>query len=417
MSRKSRNTVAIVGAGLAGAKTAEALRDRGYDGAIVLVGEEHHPPYERPALSKDYLIEGPLGEKVLVNAEDWYDEHEVDLLTGHPVTGLDIRDRRLSVHRSAAVRYDSLVLTTGAAPRRLRLPGADLAGVHHLRTVEDSTALYAALARRPRTVVIGGGWIGLEVAAAARSHGAEVTVLEQATVPMEHVLGTRMAGVLLRAHRDHGVDVRGGVQVTGLAHDGHDRVAAVALADGTMLAADIVVVGIGAQPRTELALQSGLEVSNGVVVDAGLRSSAPDIYAAGDVANAWHPTLGRHLRVEHWDNALHQPETVAASILGVDAPYDRLPYFFSDQYDLGLEYTGWVDPAVPHEVVVRGDEQSGRFMAFWVREGRVAAGMGVNEWGQVDAVQALIRSEARIEASLLADPDMPLDQLRAVLGT
>ncbi|MDF2143515.1 NAD(P)/FAD-dependent oxidoreductase [Knoellia sp. p5-6-4] len=408
----SRSTVAIVGAGLAGARTAEALRARGYDGDVVLVGEEPHPPYERPALSKSHLIDGPLGEKILVNAEDWYDEHEVELVTGHAVTGFDPRERRLSVAGTAEIRYRALVLTTGAGSRRLRLPGADLAGVHHLRTVEDSTALYAALGRRPRTVVIGGGWIGLEVAAAATSHGAEVTVLEQAPVPMEHVLGARMAGVLLRAHRDHGVDVRGGVHVTALRQGGRGRVAGVVLADGRSLDADVVVVGIGAEPRTELALQGGLEVSNGVVVDAGLRSSAPAIYAAGDVANAWHPTLHRRLRVEHWDNALHQPDTVAASILGVDSPYDRLPYFFSDQYDLGLEYTGWVDPAAAHEVVVRGDEESGRFMAFWVRDGAVAAGMGVNEWGQVDAVQALIRSGAVVDASLLADTDVPLEQLQ-----
>ncbi|MDF2092235.1 FAD-dependent oxidoreductase [Knoellia sp. 3-2P3] len=408
----SRSTVAIVGAGLAGARTAEALRARGYDGDVVLVGEEPHAPYERPALSKSHLIDGPLGEKILVNAEDWYDEHEVELVTGHTVTGFDPHERRLSVTGAAEIRYRALVLTTGAAPRRLRLPGAGLAGVHHLRTVEDSTALYATLARGPRTVVIGGGWIGLEVAAAARSHGAEVTVLEQAQVPMEHVLGARMAGVLLRAHRHHGVDVRGGVQVSALRQDGRGRVAGVVLGDGSSLDADVVVVGIGAEPRTELALQGGLEVSNGVVVDASLRSSAPDVYAAGDVANAWHPTLRRRLRVEHWDNALHQPDTVAASILGVDSPYGRLPYFFSDQYDLGLEYTGWVDAAAPHEVVIRGDEDSGRFMAFWVRDGAVAAGMGVNEWGQVDAVQALIRSGAVVDASLLVDPDVPLEQLQ-----
>jgi 3-phenylpropionate/trans-cinnamate dioxygenase ferredoxin reductase subunit len=411
----SRSTVAIVGAGLAGARTAEALRARGYDGDVVLVGQERHAPYERPALSKDYLIGGPLGEKILVNTEDWYDEHDVELVTGHTVTGFDPHERRLSVTGAAEIRYRALVLTTGSAPRRLRLPGADLAGVHYLRTVEDSTALYAALARGPRTVVIGGGWIGLEVAAAAQSHGAVVTVLEQAPVPMEHVLGARMAGVLLRAHRDHGVDVRGGVQVTALRQDGRGRVTGVVLGDGTSLDADVVVVGIGAQPRTELAAEGGLDVANGVVVDSQLRTSAPDVYAAGDVANAWHPTLGRRLRVEHWDNALHQPETVAASILGVDAPYDRLPYFFSDQYDLSLEYTGWVDPAAPHEVVARGDEDSGRFMAFWVRDGAVAAGMGVNEWGQVDAVQALIRSAAVVDASLLADPDVPLQQLQSAV--
>jgi 3-phenylpropionate/trans-cinnamate dioxygenase ferredoxin reductase subunit len=407
----SRSTVVIVGAGLAGGKTAEALRSRGHQGSIVLVGEEPHAPYERPALSKDYLIEGPGGDKILVNPEGWYAEHGVDLVTGRRVTGIDVRRRRVTLSAGNEIPYQSLVLTTGAAPRRLRIPGAELAGVHHLRTLEDSTALYAALARAPRTVVIGGGWIGLEVAAAARSHGAEVVVLEQASLPLERVLGPRVAGVLVRAHLDHGVDVRGGVQVTALTGDGHDRVTGVVLEDGSTLDADVVVVGVGAQPRTELAVAAGLEVSNGVVVDSGLRASAPGVYAAGDLANAWHPTLGRRLRVEHWDNALHQPEAVAASILGEHAPYDRLPYFFSDQYDLGLEYTGWVDPTVPHEVVLRGDEESGRFMAFWLRGGRVAAGMGVNEWGQVDDVQALIRSRAVVDTSALADPDVPLLQL------
>jgi 3-phenylpropionate/trans-cinnamate dioxygenase ferredoxin reductase subunit len=411
------NDVVVVGAGLAGAKTAEALRTGGFGGRIVLVGAEHHLPYERPALSKDGLIHGPVGETIRVHPEGWYADHGVELVTGHPVTDLDVRDRRVSLRGAGPLRYGSLVLATGAAPRRLRTEGSDLGGVHHLRTVEDSTALCAALARGPRTVVIGGGWIGLEVAAAARSHGAEVTVLERGPVPMERVLGTRMAGVLLRAHRDQGVDVRGGVEVRALLPDGRGRVAAVLLADGTVLEADVVVVGIGAEPRTELAQRAGLQVSNGVVVDAGLRSSAPDVYAAGDVANAWHPTLGRHLRVEHWDNALHQPESVAASILGVEARYDRLPYFFSDQYDLGLEYTGWVDPAAAHDVVVRGDEDSGRFLALWLRNRRVAAGMGVNEWGQMDAVQGLIRSGARLDVSLLSDPDVPLSDLDTSVPT
>lgn len=407
----SRSTVVIVGAGLAGGRTAEALRSRGHEGRIVLVGEEPHAPYERPALSKEFLIEGPVGDKILVNPEEWYAEHGVDLVTGRTVAAIDVRRRRVALSDASEVPYQSLVLVTGAAPRRLRLPGAELAGVHHLRTLEDSTALYAALARRPRTVVIGGGWIGLEVAAAARSHGAEVVVLEQAPLPLERVLGTEMAGVLVGSHRDHGVDVRGGAQVTALKGDGHNRVTAVVLGDGSTLDADVVVVGVGAQPRTELAVEAGLEVSNGIVVDSGLRTSAPGVYAAGDVANAWHPWLGRRLRVEHWDNALHQPETVAASILGEHAAYDRLPYFFSDQYDLGLEYTGWVDPTVPHEVVVRGDERSARFTAFWLKDGRVAAGMGVNEWGQVDDVQALIRSRAAVDVATLTDPDVPLQEL------
>ena len=413
----SASGVVIVGAGLAGAKTAEALRAAGYHGGIRLVGEERHLPYERPALSKEGLIDRPVGEKVRVHPEGWYADHEVELITDRPVTEVDVHARRVSLGGSAHLRFDSLVLTTGSAPRRLRMEGSDLAGVHQLRTVEDSTALYAALARGPRTVIIGGGWIGLEVAAAARSHGAEVTVLEQAPVPMERVLGARMAGVLLRAHRDRGVDVRGGVEVRALLPDGRSRVAAVLLGDGTVLEADVVVVGVGAQPRTELAQRAGLEVSNGIVVDAGLRSATPDVYAAGDVANAWHPFLRRRLRVEHWDNALHQPETVAASILGVDAAYDRLPYFFSDQYDLGLEYTGWVDSAAAHDVVVRGDEDSGRFMAFWLQDGRVAAGMGVNEWGQIDEVQGLIRSAAPVDVSLLADPDVPLPDLLAPVQT
>lgn len=413
----SANGVVVVGAGLAGAKTAEALRAAGYDGPIVLVGEERHLPYERPALSKEWLLDGPVGDQVRVHPEDWYAEHDVELVTGHAVSEVDVQAHHVSLSGSSVLPYDSLVLATGAAPRRLRVEGADLTGVHQLRTVEDSSALYAALARAPRTVVIGGGWIGLEVAAAARSHGAQVTVLEQAPVPMERVLGPRMADVLLRTHRDHGVDVRGGVEVRALVPDAHGRVAAVRLVDGRVLEADVVVVGIGAQPRTELAQRAGLRVSNGIDVDAGLRSSVPGVYATGDVANAWHPTLGRRLRVEHWDNALHQPETVAASILDVDAAYDRLPYFFSDQYDLGLEYTGWVDTTAAHDVVVRGDEESGRFMAFWLQGARVAAGMGVNEWGHVDTVQSLVRSRCDVDKALLADPDVPLSDLLATART
>jgi len=394
-------TVAVVGAGLAGGKTVEALRAEGYDGRIILFGEELHRPYERPPLSKGYLQGNDARGSVFVHPEGWYAEHDVDLRLGVEVTGLDRHAHELMTHDGEPVRYDRLVLSTGATPRRLRLPGADLPGVHYLRTLDDSDALRAVFRPGTNVVVVGAGWIGLETAAAARGAGATVTVLESAELPLLRVLGPRMAQVFAGLHRENGVDLRLGVTVSAV-RGGPSAVTGVELGDGSVIAADAVVVGVGVSPNVDLARSAGLDVDDGVLVDASLRSSDSRIFAVGDVANAQHPVLGRRIRVEHWANALHQPEVVAKSVLGQDAVYDRLPYFFTDQYDLGMEYVGYAD--ADDEVVVRGDLDAREFVALWVRDGKVVAGMNVNVWDVTDRIRDIILAGQSADAFEMPAP-------------
>jgi 3-phenylpropionate/trans-cinnamate dioxygenase ferredoxin reductase subunit len=405
-------TFAIVGAGLAGAKTAEALRADGFDGRIVLLGAEPHRPYERPPLSKGYLQGNAERDTVYVHSQSWYAEHEVDLRLDTVVTAVDRRDHELATDDGERLRYDKLLLATGATPRRLPVPGADLDGVRYLRTLDDCDRLKAELRPGARVVIIGGGWIGLESAAAARAHGADVTVLEHAELPLLRVLGPEMAKVFAHLHIEHGVTLRCGVIVSALQPAAADpvRVGAVRLADGSVLDADVVVVAIGVTPNVGLAHSCGLNVDNGILVNRHLVTSDHDILAAGDVANAYHPLLCRQLRVEHWANALHQPGVAAKTMLGQDATYDRLPYFFTDQYELGMEYTGYADPEDTNlEVVVRGRAAAGEFIAFWMRHGRVLAAMNVNVWEVGDPIRELIRSGERVDATRLADPAIPLE--------
>jgi 3-phenylpropionate/trans-cinnamate dioxygenase ferredoxin reductase component len=384
------DTFAIVGAGLAGARAAETLRAEGFDGRVVLFGAEAHLPYERPALSKGYL-QG-TAEVPFVHPAEWYVQQDVDLRLGTRVTALDPAAHEVETADGDRLRYTKLLLATGSSVRRL----ADAAT---LRTLDDSDRLRAALRPGARVVIVGAGWIGLEVAAAARVAGAEVTVLEQAPAPLLAALGPEMAAVFARLHVEHGVDLRCGVTVRAVKSD------AVLLDDETV-PADLVVAGIGVTPDVDLARAAGLAVDNGVVVDEHLRSSAPDVWAAGDVANAYHPFAGRHVRVEHWANALHQPVVAAQAMLGKDAVYDRLPYFFTDQYDLGMEYTGFGGG----EVVVRGDERE--FVAFWLRDGRLTAAMNVNVWtGVPEIARRLIRSGTRLDPAALADPAVPLEDM------
>ena len=399
----------IVGASLAGAKAAETLREEGFGGPIVLIGEEDERPYERPPLSKDYLLGKAERETIYVHPPTWYADHGVDLRLGALVAGLDPAAREVMLADGSRIGYAKLLLATGSAPRRLPLAGADAEGVLYLRKVADSDRIRAALQTATRVVVIGAGWIGLETAAAARSAGAEVTVLEAAELPLLRVLGREVAQVFAGLHREHGADLRFGVQVaeiTGTA----GRADGVRLADGTHVPADAIVVGIGITPNSQLAEAAGLEVGNGIVVDAGLRSSDPDIYAAGDVANAYHPLLGRHVRVEHWANALHQPQTAARAMLGQDVGYDLVPYFYTDQYDLGMEYAGYVEPGGYDQVVFRGDREGREFVAFWLLDGRVLAGMNVNVWDVNEAIQAIVRGGRTVDVSRLADPAIPLDE-------
>jgi len=407
----SDQTFVVVGGGLAGAKAVESLRDQGFDGRLVLVGAEPHLPYERPPLSKGYLQGKSAIEDAVVHDQAWYDEHDVELRLGREATGLDVVGHTVALG-DELITYDKLLLATGSQPRLLNLPGADLDGVLTLRTVEDSDRLRAAFDGAARAVFIGGGWIGLEVAAAARQAGAEVTVLEALPLPLVRVLGDEMAGVFADLHREHGVDLRTGVTVEQIeAADGTGHVGAVRLGDGTRIAATVVVVGIGAAPDVTLAEDAGLEVDNGVLVDAGGRTSDPDVFAAGDIADAEHPVLGRRIRVEHWANALNQPETVAPAMLLGYASYDNLPYFYTDQYDLGMEYAGLGAP--DDEVVVRGDRDGREFVAFWLRDGRVTAGMAVNIWDVLDDVKALILSGKQVDPDRLADARVPLSELAA----
>jgi 3-phenylpropionate/trans-cinnamate dioxygenase ferredoxin reductase component len=404
-------TYLIAGASLGGAKAAEALRAAGFDGRVVLIGSETELPYERPPLSKDYLLGKSEREAIYTHPRQWYADNDVDLRLGTTVTGIDRAGHAITLADGSRLEYARLLLTTGSSPRQLSVPGGRLAGVRYLRSVADSDAIKAALARASSVAVIGAGWIGLEVAAAASQAGAQVTVLESAELPLLRVLGRECAEVFAALHRDHGVDLRFGVQVTEIAGTG-GHVTSVRLADGRDIPADVVIVAIGIVPNTELARAAGLQVEDGVRVDAALRSSDPDIYAAGDVASAFHPLIGKHVRVEHWANALNQPQAAAKSMLGQDVSYDRLPYFFTDQYDLGMEYSGYVEPEGYDQVVFRGDVDRREFIAFWLAgDGRVLAGMNVNIWDVNDAIQKIVRSQRPVDPAALSDASTSLESL------
>lgn len=404
------DTFVIVGGGLAGAKAAEALRSQGFDGRLVLLGGEHHAPYERPPLSKDYLQGKTPREKVFAHSHHWYAEHDVDLRSGRFVTGLDRGTHGLYLADGSVISYDRLLLTTGASPRELRVPGADARGVHYLRTLDDSDALRATLATISRLVVIGAGWIGLEVTAAARLAGVEVTVVETAELPLLRVLGPEVAQVFADLHLGRGVDLRFNSSLAEILSE-NGTATGVRLNDGTTIAADAVLVAVGAAPNVQLGEAAGLHVDNGIVVDAALRTNDPDIFAAGDVANAFHPFFERQIRVEHWANARHQPKAAAASMLGKDVSYDELPYFYTDQYDLGMEYVGYVEPDGYDRVVFRGDVAGREFIAFWLAGERVIAAMNVNVWDVVEPLKTLIRSRAAIPATRLADAGVALTDL------
>jgi 3-phenylpropionate/trans-cinnamate dioxygenase ferredoxin reductase component len=400
-------TFVIVGASLAGAKAAETLRSEGFTGRVVLVGEELELPYERPPLSKGYLLDTQERDTAFVHDRAWYDEQGIELRTGMRAEVLDPQEHTVELASGERLRYDKLLLTTGSVVSSLQVPGADLDGVLYLRRIEQADALRDVLVEGARIVVVGGGWIGLEVAAAARTHGAAVTLVESDALPLRRVLGDEVAKVFADLHVEHGVDLRLRAGVREITGDG-GRVASVTLDDGQSIPADAVVVGIGITPAVELAQVAGLAVDDGVLVDAALRTSDPDVYAAGDVANATNPLLGRRIRVEHWANALNGGPAAARSMLDQEVLDDRVPYFFTDQYDLGMEFSGYVEPGGYDQVVFRGDVPGREFIAFWLADGRVVAGMNVNIWDVTGEIQRLVRSGARIDPDVLADPAVPL---------
>ncbi|MGH9087455.1 MAG: NAD(P)/FAD-dependent oxidoreductase [Acidimicrobiales bacterium] len=407
----STETFVVVGASLTGAKAADTLRAEGFDGRVVLIGEEPQRPYERPPLSKDYLRGEKGFDDAAVHPAGFYDEQGIELRTSTPVTGIDPASREVIVSSGERLRYDRLLLATGAAPRRLEVPGAELDGVHYLRSVADADALRGAITPSTEVLVVGAGWIGGEVAASARQLGAAAAMVELASAPLERVLGPEVGHIYADLHAEHGVDLHFGVGVDALVGSG--AVEAVRLSDGTVLPAQVVVVGVGVAPRTELAEAAGIRIDNGIAVDEHLQTSAPGIYAAGDVANAFHPRYGTPIRLEHWFAALNQGPVAARNMLGQATSYERTPYFFSDQYDLGMEYRGWA-PAFG-QVAIRGEPASGAFIAFWLRNGRVLAAMNANVWDAGDALEALLRSGRPVDSDRLADPDVDLSELVAGL--
>ena len=384
-------TFVIVGAGLAGATAAEELRQQGFDGRVVLVGDESERPYERPPLSKEFLRSEVAEEKVFVHPAGFYDAQGIELVTALAAVGVDLDDHRVRFGTGEALHYDRLLLATGAEPRRLPSPGAGRPGVRYLRTLDDARVLSQEIKAAERLVVVGGGWIGCEVAASARQSGVAVAIVDPGGVLLERVLGPEIGGFYTAQHQRHGVDVHLGTGVEAISGD--DRVRAVHTTDGQALAADLVVIGVGVNPRTELAEEAGLACDDGVLVDEFLATNHADVFAAGDVANAVHPLLGRRLRVEHWANAKHQGKVAAVNMLARSVPYERIPYFYSDQYDIGMEYRGHGQGAT--RTVVDGDLEEGAFLAYWLDDAdRVLAAMNVNMWDRGEDLEAMVRDRA-----------------------
>ena len=405
----SKQTFVIAGASLAGAKAAQELREHGFDGRVVLIGAEPERPYERPPLTKDYLRGESEREKAYVHAADFYEQHEIELMTGTTVTAIDPDGSRVTLDGGGELSYDRLLLTTGSEPRPIPAPGAELDGIYYMRSLADCDVLRRRLDDSRRVAVVGAGWIGSEFAASARQLGLEVTVIDPLALPNERIFGAEVGAFYRDVHVQHGVDMLIGQGVE--AFEGDGAVARVRTSAGRVVECDFAVVGIGITPRTGLAAEAGLAVDNGVVTNDRLETSAPGIFAAGDLASAWHPFYERHIRVEHWANALNQGPAAARAMLGEDVSYDRIPYFFSDQYDVGMEYSGYATSW--DEVVFRGDRDGGEFIAFWLSNGRVVGGMNVNVWDVNQHVQDLIRSRRAVDVAALTDPDTPLDSLVA----
>ncbi|WP_353816398.1 NAD(P)/FAD-dependent oxidoreductase [Agromyces sp. SYSU T00266] len=406
----ARERVVVVGGGLTAARAVESLREHGVDDEVVVVTEERRRPYERPPLSKGYLAGDEPSSAIYPSDAAWYRDHDVDLRLGVRATALDPVARTLTTD-AGELAWDRLLLATGASPRRFEGPGAGLRGIHVLRSLPDATRLRTALrAGDRRVVVIGSGWIGLEVAAAARGYGDAVTVLGRTEAPLVGAVGRELGGMFTDLHREHGVDVRTGVAVASIEGE-RGRVRAVVLSTGEEVPADVVVVGIGATPNVGLAASARLTVDDGIATDAAFRTSADGIYAAGDVANVFNPTLGHRLRVEHWANAEASGRAVGRVLAGQELEYDEIPYFYTDQYDLGMEYSGYGELADRGELVVRGDLAARECIAFWLLDGRVVAGMNVNVWDVNDEVQRLIRSGAAVDPARLADAEVPLAEI------
>jgi NADPH-dependent 2,4-dienoyl-CoA reductase/sulfur reductase-like enzyme len=403
----------IVGGGLAGATAAKTLRAEGHGGPVILLAEERHPPYLRPPLSKEYLLGKADADALPVVPAGWYEENGVELRLGTAVTGIDPAGRSVILGDGQRLGFASLLLATGARPRRITLPGSDLEGVGTFRTVDDSRRLRAGLADGGRNVVmIGSGWIGMELAAAASSYGNSVTLLGLEEVPLGAAIGPELGGFFRSLHEAHGVRFRlpaSAVEIRGQS----GRVTGVVTDAGEVLPADLVIIAVGVVPEVSLADAAGIALQNGILTDASLRTSVPGIFAAGDAANALHPFTGEHHRSEHWSNALNGGKVAARAMLGQNAVLDTVPYFYTDQFDVGMEYSGFPS-LVAGPPAIRGSLEGKEFLAFWQRDGRVVAGMSVN-WPRSGKPQKMIKqlitAKTAVSPAALADPAVPLDSL------
>jgi len=402
MSRSE--TFVIVGANLAGGRAAESFRARGFDGRVVLIGEEPEGPYERPPLTKEVLKGTMAADETLLRPADKWRSDDIELLTGTRVTRIVPAEQAVQLSSGDRLVADKVLLCTGARVRRLGVPGANLDGVHYLRTIADAVAVRQRLEPGAPVVVIGAGFIGAEVAACAREAGCRVTVLEMAPVPLGRVLGEDLGAAYARYHRKRGVDLRTGIGVMRV--EGQSGVRAVVASDGSRIEAACVVIGVGVEPAVELAREAGIDTADGIVVDEFCQTSMPNVYAAGDVANSPNPFLGRRVRFEHWRHAQNQAVAAAGSMLGERAAFAELPWFWSDQYDLNLQVAG--DPGAADEVVLRGDADSERFCAFYLRAGTLAGVLAVNNPRELRAAMNLIRRGSPVDARELADADVDL---------
>ena len=401
----------IIGGGLAGVSAAEELRKQGFEGTIQLIGKEPHAPYIRPPLSKGYLSGTDGLDAVYVHPEDWYAENKIELLTGTTVFGVNAATRAVTVSGGKPLHYDKLLIATGSSPRLLTIDGAELGGVHYLRTLDDSKALHKELAAGGRNLVlIGSGWIGMEVGATARTLGNNVTILERDPIPLANAIGDELGTMFADLHKENGAVLRMSVIVEKIVGD-HGKVAGVQLDSGEIVPADIVLIGVGAVPNISLADDAGIVTENGIAVDQAMQTSDPDIFAAGDVANAFHPLANMRLRSEHWANALNEGAAAARGMLGQKESFEEIPYFYTDQYDVGMEYSGYGPMTKGAKVVYRGNKDGREFIAFWLKDGRVVAGMNVNVWDVNDQVQRLIREGKAVDESRLIDESVPLEKI------
>ena len=399
--------IVIVGASLTGGTAAFTLRDQGYDGDLILIGAEKHPPYERPPLSKEFMRGEQPFEKSLVKPADYWAANKIETRFGERVERVDTAAREVLLDGGERIPYEKVLIATGVRNRKLNAPGVDLPGVHQLRTLEESEAIRADAAKASRAVVVGMGFIGAEVAASLRTLGLDVTAVEPTPTPLHRVLGADVGGAIGTLHADHGVHMRFEDVVESF--EGSSRVEGVVTKTGQRIAADMVIVGVGVEPVTDVVADTDIEIDNGILVDERCRTNVEGVYAAGDIANHQHPIYGRRMRVEHWQNAMRHGAHAAKSMLGSENPYAEVHWFWSDQYEANIQYAGhhreW------DSLVIRGSIPERSFVAFYLKDGLVDAVAAVNRGKEVRRATAVIKARKPVDEASLRDEDVDLKTL------